>query len=620
MSLIDATVPDRRRRRRRASAPSRGPTTSTDARSRRRPTDGRRWRRPVADGARREPSRRAEVIDAEDELLDEEARRPSRARTTGPGQWYVVHTQSGYEKKVKQNLEARIASMNMEERIHEVVIPMEDVIEFKNGKKVVVQKKVFPGYLLVRCDLDDDSWYVDAQHARRDRLRRPGRQARRRCPAARSRPSCRSRPRARRPTAKGRPRLEYELGETVRVKEGPFADFSGEIVEINEDQLKVKVLVNIFGRETPVELEFAQVAKLVTPAGGRASRAGASRCRQTVRLAEPVPRARTRTYERGSPWPRRRSPPSSRSRFRPGRPRPAPPVGTALGPHGVAIMEFCKAVQRRHRGPARHDHAGRDHRLRGPLVHLHPEDARPPPCCCEQAAGLDKGVHRRRVARRSARSPRPRWPRSPRSRCPTSTPTTSRRPSSRSPAPPARWASASSDRTDDRTIHSIHPRRPGRTSPGAPTSTREPTWRSTARSTSTRRSGSTATTCTPPAEAVDLVKSLATAKFDETVEMAVRLGVDPRKADQMVRGTVALPVGHRQGRAGGGVRRRRRGHRGPERRRRHRGRRRSGRPGRGRACRLRRGHRHARPDAARWASSAGCSVPAASCRTPRPAP
>ena len=77
-----------------------------------------------------------------------------------PGQWFVVHTYAGYENKVKNNLMSRIASMNMEERIFEVVIPMEDVAEFKNGKRVVVQKKVFPGYLLVRCELDDDSWYV----------------------------------------------------------------------------------------------------------------------------------------------------------------------------------------------------------------------------------------------------------------------------------------------------------------------------------------------------------------------------------------------------------------------------------------------------------------------------
>jgi transcriptional antiterminator NusG len=179
-----------------------------------------------------------------------------------PGRWYVVHTQSGYEKKVKQNLEARISSMNMEERIHEVVIPMEDVIEFRNGKKVVVQKKVFPGYLLVRCDLDDDSWYVIrntpgvtgfvGQGAKPSPLPRRDVESFLQVKSGEEQEQIRSR----------KPRLEYEVGETVRVREGPFADFSGEIVEINEDQLKLKVLVNIFGRETPVELEFSQVAKL----------------------------------------------------------------------------------------------------------------------------------------------------------------------------------------------------------------------------------------------------------------------------------------------------------------------------------------------------------------------
>jgi len=201
-----------------------------------------------------------EVID-EDALLDEAAALPLESPFDRPGQWFVVHTQSGYEKKVKQNLEARISSMNMEDRIHEVVIPMEDVVEFKNGKKVVVQKKVFPGYLLVRCYLDDDSWYVVrntpgvtgfvGQGAKPSPMRRKDVEN-----------FLQVKPEGDEAPKRGKPRLEYEQGETVRVKEGPFADFSGEIVEINEDQLKVKVLVNIFGRETPVELEFSQVAKL----------------------------------------------------------------------------------------------------------------------------------------------------------------------------------------------------------------------------------------------------------------------------------------------------------------------------------------------------------------------
>lgn len=201
---------------------------------------------------------------ADDDAEEAEAPAPAPRRDSPydrPGRWYVLHTQSGYENKVKSNLEARTQSMNMEERIFEIVIPLEDVVEFKNGKKVVVQKKVFPGYLLVRMRLDDDSWFVVRNT--------PGVTG---FVGAGNKPS----PLPRRDvesflsvkvegddgSRKGRPRLEYGLGETVRVKEGPFADFQGEIVEINEDQLKLKVLVNIFGRETPVELEFSQVAKI----------------------------------------------------------------------------------------------------------------------------------------------------------------------------------------------------------------------------------------------------------------------------------------------------------------------------------------------------------------------
>ncbi|HLU43376.1 MAG TPA: transcription termination/antitermination protein NusG [Microthrixaceae bacterium] len=180
-----------------------------------------------------------------------------------PGKWYVLHTQSGYENKVRQNIEARTKSMGMEGKIHEIAIPMEEVTEFKGGKKVVAQKKMFPGYLLIRCDLDDDSWYVIRNT--------PGVTG---FVGAGNKPTPLSRkdvegfiavPDAaaeETPTKRARPRLEYELHESVRVKEGPFADFSGEIVEINEDHMKMKVLVNIFGRETPVELEFSQVAKL----------------------------------------------------------------------------------------------------------------------------------------------------------------------------------------------------------------------------------------------------------------------------------------------------------------------------------------------------------------------
>jgi transcriptional antiterminator NusG len=173
-----------------------------------------------------------------------------------PGDWYVVHTYAGYENKVKANLDTRIRSMNMEDKIFEVVIPIEDVIEFKSGKKQVVQKRIFPGYLMVRMYVDDDSWYVVRNTPGVTGFVGSG-----------AKPV----PLATRevekilqvkPVERLKPRLEFEVGESVRVVTGPFANFTGTISDINVDQSKLKVLVNIFGRETPVELSFEQVAKL----------------------------------------------------------------------------------------------------------------------------------------------------------------------------------------------------------------------------------------------------------------------------------------------------------------------------------------------------------------------
>jgi len=179
-----------------------------------------------------------------------------------PGEWFVVHTYAGYENKVKSNLASRVRSMNMEERIFEVVIPMEDVIEFKAGRKTVVPKKVFPGYLLVRLNLDDDSWRVV-----RDTPGVTGFVGGGAKPTPLSRKEVEAILGVEKEAGgagekKARPRLEFDVGEQVRVVTGPFADFNGAISEINVDQSKLKVLVNIFGRETPVELEFGQVAKL----------------------------------------------------------------------------------------------------------------------------------------------------------------------------------------------------------------------------------------------------------------------------------------------------------------------------------------------------------------------
>jgi transcription termination/antitermination protein NusG len=184
---------------------------------------------------------------------------------TRPGAWYVVHTQSGYEKKVTANLGARIQSMNMEDRIYEVVIPMEEVEEFKNGRKQTVQKKVFPGYILVRCQMDDESWYCIRNTPGVTGFVGQSRHGQKPTPLSRREVqtflAAKGDGTGGLPTRK-KPKLEYDVGESVRVKEGPFADFAGTIAEINADHMKLKVLVNIFGRETLVEMDFAQVSKL----------------------------------------------------------------------------------------------------------------------------------------------------------------------------------------------------------------------------------------------------------------------------------------------------------------------------------------------------------------------
>ncbi len=198
------------------------------------------------------------LIDFEDDEI--EGNTAYRSPYDRPGHWYVVHTYAGYEKKVKSNLETRRESLQMSDKIYEIVIPMEDMVEVKAGKKYTVSRKVFPSYILVRCDDDSDAFeairrtpgvtgFVGAGNT-------PSRLTKREVEtilAVKEQDEVKQ---------KSKAKLIYEIGQTVRVKEGPFADFSGQIAEINEDQLKLQVLVNIFGRETPVELEFSQVAKL----------------------------------------------------------------------------------------------------------------------------------------------------------------------------------------------------------------------------------------------------------------------------------------------------------------------------------------------------------------------
>jgi transcriptional antiterminator NusG len=177
-----------------------------------------------------------------------------------PGDWYVVHSYAGYENKVKTNLETRINSLDMEDFIFQIEVPTEEVTEVKNGKRQTVQRKVYPGYILVRMDLNDESW-----------------SAVRNTPGVTGFVGATSRPspllldevvkilapavekKADKPVVRV---VDFEVGESVTVMDGPFATLPATINEINPEQQKLKVLVSIFGRETPVELSFNQVSKI----------------------------------------------------------------------------------------------------------------------------------------------------------------------------------------------------------------------------------------------------------------------------------------------------------------------------------------------------------------------
>lgn len=173
--------------------------------------------------------------------------------------WYVVHTYSGYENKVKTNLEKRVESMGMQDKIFRVVVPEEEETDFKNGKKKIVKRKVFPGYVLVEIVMTDDSWYVVRNT--------PGVTGFVGSAGSGSKPTPLL-PEEINSILKSlgveekRIDINFELSETVRVKEGPFANFTGSIEDIDKTKGKVKVLVNMFGRDTPVELDFTQVEKL----------------------------------------------------------------------------------------------------------------------------------------------------------------------------------------------------------------------------------------------------------------------------------------------------------------------------------------------------------------------
>ena len=176
-----------------------------------------------------------------------------------PKRWYVVHAYSGMEKAVERNLRERIDRAGMQDKFGRILVPTEEVVELKNGKKSVTERRFFPGYVLVEMLMDDDTWHLVKNTSKVTGF----------VGGAKNRPAPISEHEVMKivnqmqeGVEKPRPKVEWTVGEIVRVKEGPFTDFNGAIEEVNYDKSKVRVSVTIFGRATPVELDFSQVEKV----------------------------------------------------------------------------------------------------------------------------------------------------------------------------------------------------------------------------------------------------------------------------------------------------------------------------------------------------------------------
>src|SRR5579863_3253064 len=214
------------------------------------------------------PKRRVEQVEEEAVQQEEPQQEPeAQAGAPPPEQeipgrhWYAIHTYSGYENKVKTHLEARIISMNMKDRIFRVVVPTEDEIEIKDGKRRTVTRKVYPGYVLVDMVLDAESW-----HAVRNTpgvTGFVGGAATEPAPLPESELGYILRTPAKgEEAAPAKPKITYQIGQSVKVIGGPFAEFIGTVSEIHSERNKITVLVSFFGRETPVQLDYLQVEKM----------------------------------------------------------------------------------------------------------------------------------------------------------------------------------------------------------------------------------------------------------------------------------------------------------------------------------------------------------------------
>jgi transcription termination/antitermination protein NusG len=193
------------------------------------------------------------------EQLDISQITPETVAPASNKRWYVVHAYSGMEKAVERNLRERIDRSELQEKFGRILVPMEEVVELKNGKKSVSERRFFPGYVLVEMEMGDDTWHL-VKHTSKVTGFVGG---------AKNRPSPISEAEVlkivhqmQEGVEKPRPKVQWVVGELVRIKEGPFTDFNGAIEDVNYDKSKVRVSVTIFGRATPVELDFAQVEKV----------------------------------------------------------------------------------------------------------------------------------------------------------------------------------------------------------------------------------------------------------------------------------------------------------------------------------------------------------------------
>ncbi|CAN5753915.1 transcription termination/antitermination protein NusG [soil metagenome] len=200
---------------------------------------------------------KAEVgrVSLKEKLAARRAGELGEVAVTEKGEWFVLHTYSGYENKVKKSIESRVDALDLHDRVFEIVVPTQDEIEIRSGQRHTVQRKVFPGYVLVRMDRDDETWYT-----LRNTPSVTGFVGINNEPVALSETEVQSimtGMTAEAPKVK----ISFQLGDTVRIVDGPFADFRGEIDEINQERGKIRVLVSFFGRETPVELDFLQAER-----------------------------------------------------------------------------------------------------------------------------------------------------------------------------------------------------------------------------------------------------------------------------------------------------------------------------------------------------------------------